>query len=95
MVLSADDGRQALGLARQYRGKLSLLLTDVIMPGMSGLDLAEQLKAVQLVPTLFMSGYTDEMLSKHGIMERGTAIIHKPFSFSELSAKLRELLEQK
>jgi len=94
-VLEAWDGESAVALAQQHPGPIHLLLTDVVMPGgMSGRTVAE--RAVALRPglqVLFMSGYTDDAIVRHGVEYEGTAFIQKPFTPAALTQKLRELLE--
>jgi PAS domain S-box-containing protein len=92
-VLTARSGPDALALAQQRPGPIHLLITDVVMPGMSGRELAE--KMAQLRPelrVLFMSGYTDDAIVQHGILDRGTALLQKPFTRASLAAKVRESL---
>jgi len=93
-VLEARDGDDAVSTAREHGGPIHLLLTDVVMPGgMGGREVAEQL--VQLRPdlkVLFMSGYTDDAVVRHGVQHQGVAFIQKPFTPAALTGKLRELL---
>jgi two-component system cell cycle sensor histidine kinase/response regulator CckA len=93
-VLEADSGESALELTKQYQGRLDLLLTDVIMPGISGRQLADQ-----LVPSrpemkiLFMSGYTQELVGHHGVLNPETVLLEKPFGVESLLTKIREVLD--
>jgi len=92
-VLEARNGLEALALADEHPG-LDLLLTDVVMPLMSGRDLANRL--VQRrgeLKILYMSGYTDDTIIQHGVLEPGTAFLQKPFSPSILARKVREVLD--
>jgi len=92
-VLTASGLAQALNWARQHGAEISLLITDVIMPETNGKDLSEQL--TQFCPglkTLFMSGYTADIIARHGVLNAGVSFIQKPFSLSELSVKVQELL---
>jgi len=92
-VLLTSAGPEALELADGYQGKIDLLLTDVVMPGMSGRDLADRLK--QKLPELkilFMSGYTDDSMIRHGIDQAKVAFLQKPFAPIALLKKARELL---
>ena len=93
-VLEAKHANEALILAAQYEGKIHLMLTDVVMPQMSGRDLAEQLTPLRPeMKVLYMSGYTDDAIVHHGVLEEGTAFIGKPFSIDGLARKLRETLD--
>jgi PAS domain S-box-containing protein len=92
-VLEASDGPDALSLSEQYPGRIELLLTDVVMPGMSGRQLAEQLITERPeLKVLYMSGYTDDAIVHHGVLDEGTAFIAKPFSPDALSRKIHEVL---
>ena len=93
-VLQAEDGANALQLARQYPGEIHLMLTDVVMPRMSGRELAEQLTPLRPdIRVLYMSGYTDDAIVHHGVLDEGTAFIGKPFSMQALARKVRETLD--
>lgn len=92
LVLEARDGREAVRLAQQHPGPIHLLVTDLVMPGMSGRQLAELLaQAKPHMRILFMSGYTDEAV--HGVVEAGVAFLQKPFNPMELARKVREVLD--
>jgi PAS domain S-box-containing protein len=92
-VLQAGDGMEALRQVAQHAGKIDLLLTDVIMPGMNGKEVADQLAALQPgLKVLFMSGYSGEVIAHHGVLEAGVAYLPKPFTPDALSAKVREML---
>ena len=79
-VLTAIDGKGALELAENHEGAIDLLLTDVVMPRLSGPQLADRLKALRpSLRNLFMSGYTGEVISRHGALDEGRALIEKPF----------------
>lgn len=94
-VLQAGNGQQALDLASKHSGKIHLLLTDVVMPGMSGRQLAEQIQSVRPgIRILYMSGYTDQAIVHHGILAADTMLLQKPFTLHALAAKLREALER-
>ena len=95
-VFEATNGLDALHLAEQNSSTpIQLLLTDVIMPQMGGKELAEQLKLVRPdTKVLFMSGYTDDALTHHGVLEPGVALLEKPFTPTRLAAKVREVLEE-
>jgi signal transduction histidine kinase/ActR/RegA family two-component response regulator len=93
-VLSAACAEEALEIAARHSGILDLLLTDVVMPGMNGRALAEQLAARQPgLKVLFMSGYTDSFIAGHGVLEAGTNLLHKPFTEEVLVGKVREVLQ--
>jgi two-component system, cell cycle sensor histidine kinase and response regulator CckA len=93
MVLEARQGREALMLAEKYTQPVHLLLTDVVMPGMGGKELADSLR--KFMPTLrvlFMSGYTQDAAFRQEVAEGGRAFIQKPFSMTALVGKIREVL---
>jgi PAS domain S-box-containing protein len=93
-VLEADCGPQALSMAGCFSGVIDLLLTDVVMPGMTGPALAEQLQSqMPGIKVLYMSGYTDDVAGRHGVLELGAAYLQKPFGSDALASKVREMLE--
>jgi two-component system cell cycle sensor histidine kinase/response regulator CckA len=93
-ILQASGGAEAIRLFEQHQGSIDLLLTDVIMPQMSGRELAERLKALRpSLKVLYISGYTDDMLAHHGVLESNVFLLQKPFAPDELAIKLRELLD--
>lgn len=94
-VLTASHPKDALGIVQQNKpAKINLLLTDVVMPGMSGKELAELIRAEYPdIKILFMSGYTDELLGHHGILEEGIHFLEKPFTEKTLAEKIRGVLE--
>ena len=93
-VIEAKDGNEALFLSKQHRGDIHLMLTDVVMPQMSGRELAEQLTLRRPeTNVLYMSGYTDDAIVHHGVLVEGTAFIGKPFSPDTLARKVREILD--
>jgi two-component system, cell cycle sensor histidine kinase and response regulator CckA len=92
-VIEAGDGPQALGIISEYGGAIDLLLTDVVMPQMSGKTLAQRIQQIRPgLKVLYMSGYTDDAIVHHGILEPGIAFVQKPFTPSIISAKVREVL---
>jgi CheY-like chemotaxis protein len=92
-VLQAGTPAEALQLAQRHAGPLHLLLTDVVMPRMSGRDLATRVVALRPdIRQLFMSGYTADVIAHHGVLEPGVHFLQKPFSAQELTAKVREAL---
>jgi PAS domain S-box-containing protein len=93
-VMSTADTRSALDIISNHPGPLHLLLTDVIMPGMNGRQLAgEALKRRSQLKVLFMSGYTDDVIAKHGVLDNGIPFIHKPFTVQTLVSKVRHALQ--
>jgi two-component system cell cycle sensor histidine kinase/response regulator CckA len=93
-VLSAHNGEQALEIATRQGSIFDLLLTDVVMPGMNGRVLAEQLLPRQPgMKVLYMSGYSDSFIAGHGVLEPGTNFLHKPFTEEVLIRKVREVLD--
>jgi len=94
-VLIAENGRDALAALDQHDGPVHLLLTDVIMPDMNGRELSEQIAAREPdMKVIFMSGYTDNVITHHGVTDPGVNFIQKPFSVKALAAKVREVLDQ-
>ena len=92
-ILEARHGKEALEICRQHIGPIHLMVTDVIMPQMSGRELAEQLAPLRPeMKILFMSGYPDNAIVHHGVLEAGTAFLQKPFTLSALENKVREVL---
>jgi two-component system cell cycle sensor histidine kinase/response regulator CckA len=93
-VLSAGCGEEALEVATSSGITFDLLLTDVVMPGMNGRVLAEQILPRQPgIGVLYMSGYTDSFIAGHGVLDPGTHLLHKPFTEEILIHKVREVLE--
>lgn len=93
-LLEAEHGYQAISLSAQWEGPIDLLLTDVVMPSMSGRELAERLKALRPdLKVLFMSGYTDDEVIKHGLLTAEVEFISKPFSPRVLASRVREMLD--
>jgi hypothetical protein len=93
-VLESGEAEQALSVASAYEGPIPLMLTDVVMPGMSGREIADKLKGARPdTRVLYMSGYTDEAISHHGNLEPGTQFIQKPFTSDALLRKVREVLD--
>jgi CheY-like chemotaxis protein len=93
-VLSAECGPEALELAARHEGTIDLLVSDVVMPGMLGKDLAERL--VDSRPetrVLYMSGYAQPVLHTHGTLESGVALLEKPFTASDLLTAVRRRLD--
>ncbi|HTT67536.1 MAG TPA: PAS domain-containing protein [Gemmatimonadales bacterium] len=94
-VMRAPDGQSALGMAGAHAGRIDLLITDLVMPGMTGRELAEALAAVRPgVRVLYISGYTDDAVVRHGVLEEGLAYLQKPFTPRALARKVREMLDR-
>jgi two-component system cell cycle sensor histidine kinase/response regulator CckA len=92
-VFEAADAAEALEISRKTKGSIDLLLTDVIMPGMSGKKLADVLVAERPgIGVLYMSGYTDGQIATQGILEQGTTILRKPFTRDELMRQVENVL---
>lgn len=92
-VLEAEDGAAALQLATHHTGIIDLLLTDVVMPGMNGRELARRIALLRPdTKILFMSGYTENVIDRNGTIDPGVELLQKPFSMSELVSKVREVL---
>ena len=94
-VLVAQSPDAALEIARTHTGDISLLITDVVMPGMNGRELARSDEAtVPGIKCVFMSGYTANVIANRGVLDEGLQFIQKPFSNKALVAKVREVLDQ-
>jgi PAS domain S-box-containing protein len=94
-VMTARDGAEALHLVRERAVKLDLLVTDVVMPNMSGRDLADRLRSEFAgLKVLFISGYTDDTLLRHGVYEARESFLQKPFVLRALASKVRETLDR-
>lgn len=93
-ILEACDGVEALRLVAQQQGPIDLLVTDVIMPRLSGPEVAAQLSQTHpKIKVLFLSGYTGDAVVRHGILEADVAFLQKPFTPVALAAKVREVLD--
>jgi two-component system, cell cycle sensor histidine kinase and response regulator CckA len=91
-VLVAGSGKEALSVASQHE-EIGLLVTDVVMPGMSGRELSQMLASLRPeMKTIYMSGYTDDAVFRHGIQELGATFLQKPFSLGTLARKVRDML---
>ena len=94
VVLEAKSAVAALALAATHKGPIHLLLTDVVMPGMSGRELGDQFRAIRPeAKVLFMSGYTNDAVLRHGVLASGIAFLQKPFSPDALATKVRGVLD--
>jgi len=93
-VLAARGGEDGLRIAGKHEGEISLLLTDVVMPGMGGRELYERiLQQRPKIKVLYMSGYTDKAIVRRGVLDPGTSFLQKPFSPISLARKVKEVLE--
>jgi two-component system cell cycle sensor histidine kinase/response regulator CckA len=94
IVLEAPDARIAQGFAASRHGRIKLLITDVVMPGMSGREIAESLMSRDSgLRVLYMSGYTDDLVLRHGVKTASTHFLQKPFTSAALAAKVRQVLD--
>jgi two-component system cell cycle sensor histidine kinase/response regulator CckA len=92
-VLAAGSGDEAVNLLEGHPAQVDLLLTDVVMPGLSGSALAARLTATYpAMRVLYMSGYTDDAIMHDGVLDPGTAFLQKPFTPDQLAAKVAEVL---
>lgn len=93
-VLEACDGVQALEVAVAHKGTIDILVTDVVMPRLSGRELASRITSERPgVKVLFISGYTDDSIFRHGVLEGGVAYLQKPFNLKSIAQKIREVLD--
>ncbi|HKQ20099.1 MAG TPA: response regulator [Candidatus Eisenbacteria bacterium] len=93
-VLDAGDPRDAIAIARNHAAGIDLVLTDIVLPEMSGRDLVDRLSAIRpSIRALYMSGYGVEEIAHHGMMEPGIKMLSKPFTREALARKVREVLE--
>jgi two-component system, cell cycle sensor histidine kinase and response regulator CckA len=93
IVMEAENGEEGLKIAESHNGPIHMMITDVVMPGISGRELAKRL--MQLRPetkVLYLSGYTEDAIVHQGVLETGTAFLQKPFTLQTLSRKVREVL---
>ncbi len=94
-VLAANNPGNAVRIAAEYNGNIHLLITDVIMPEMNGRDLARNILSIYPgIKRLFMSGYTSDIITHHGVLENGVNFLQKPFSLKNLSTMVRESLDK-
>jgi CheY-like chemotaxis protein len=93
-LLEAENGQDALWTITRYPDPIHLILTDVVMPGINGRALAEELSfSHPELKILFMSGYTDEAIAHHGVLKPGVAFLQKPFNLVSLARKIRSVLD--
>lgn len=94
-VLTAENPEEALRIAKAHEGKIDLLLTDVVMPGMNGREMTQQIRTLYPeIRTLFMSGYTADVIAHRGVLEEEVQFLQKPFSIHDLGPKIREILKK-
>ena len=94
-VLDAADGAQALSLCARHPGPIHVLLTDVVLPGINGRELADRVRARRPdVVVVFTSGYTDDVIAHRGVLDKDVAFIPKPYTTHEVVAKVREVLKK-
>jgi PAS domain S-box-containing protein len=94
-VLQASNGKEAIALSFGYNGRIDLLMTDVVMPGMNGGELATQMVLHRPeMKVLFTSGYTENVIAHHGVMDSEVSFLGKPYSPSALAKKIREVLDR-
>jgi len=93
-VIEAADGAVAMQIAVAHEGMIHLLLTDVVMPGMNGRELAQRISEIRPnVKVLFMSGYTENVIGHNGTLDAGVRLLQKPFTLRDLRNKVREVLD--
>ena len=91
----AGSPLRAVQVCRDHDGVIGLLLTDVVMPKMNGRELFHQLREIRPeIKVLYMSGYAADVIAKHGVLEKDTAFVPKPFTALTLAAKVREALKE-
>jgi len=94
-VLAAGRGEEALALLRGHQGEVDLVVSDVVMPGMSGREVADALRVLRPgLQVLFVSGYTQDAIAHHGVLEEGVELLEKPFTPATLLARVRALLDR-
>ena len=93
-VLAAESGHRAMQIARAFDGRIDAIVADVVMPGMSGPTLVTWLEMARPdIPVLYISGYTNDTMEKHGILEEGVSFLRKPFTPEDIARALRNLLD--
>ena len=93
-MLTAANGEEALRVLERHEEQVHLMVTDVVMPGMSGRILAERFDRTRPgMKVLYMSGYTDDVVVRHGVLAEGMPFLSKPFTAAELIRKVREVLD--
>jgi CheY-like chemotaxis protein len=93
-VLEAAGGDEALSIYKEHQGRIDLIIADVVMPKMSGPELAQNLETLcPDIKVLYLSGYTDDAILRHGLLDREIAFLQKPFTAEALTRKVREVLD--
>jgi two-component system cell cycle sensor histidine kinase/response regulator CckA len=93
-VIKASNGKEALELVKNKNHEIQLMITDVVMPGMSGRELAAKIAALRKdLKVLYVSGYTDDAIVKHGMLKSDIVYLPKPFSIEDLLTKVRQILD--
>src|SRR4029077_3643635 len=93
-VIEAADGAVAMQIAVAHEGMIHLLLTDVIMPGMNGRELAQRISEIRPnTKVLYMSGYTENVIGRNGTLDAGIRLLQKPFTLRDLKSRVREVLD--
>jgi two-component system cell cycle sensor histidine kinase/response regulator CckA len=93
-VLAAGGGAEALQISERHDGPIHLLLTDVVMPRIGGRELAGRLRTGRPeMRVLYASGYADDAIGRHGVLEEGVAFLHKPYTLESLTQKVRAVLD--
>ena len=94
-VLESSNGDDALGACEKHKSSINLVLADIVMPGMSGSELAKLLEPLYPeMKVLYMSGYTDNAIVRHGVLQKGVNYIQKPFTMEALARKVRAVLDK-
>jgi PAS domain S-box-containing protein len=93
-ILHAGNGNQALEVCDAFAGEVHLLISDVVLPSMSGIELAKRLKVLRpQMKVLYISGYTDNTITRHGVLDTSTEFLQKPFSSAAIAKKARQVLD--
>ena len=95
-MLVAENGPAAVKLVSDHKGSIDLVMTDVVMPGLSGSELTKRIEALRPgIRIMYMSGYTDQAIVHHGILGADIVLLQKPFTLNALAHKLRDALDKK
>ena len=95
-VLEAENGEAGLQIAEAFQGHIDILITDVVMPGIGGRELAKKLLALRPgISVLYLSGYTEDAVITQGALGPGTAFLQKPFTLQNLARKVREVFRSR